>query len=165
VRRAAREVGDNVRRLARHLFTLCSALSLLLCVIALPMWPRSVLHTDYVGVRDAGWHLVQIRSGHATIGFSVDPRIAPPLQWNYEGVAIQGDRPWLGSAYFDRGYYGVIAYVPYWSFLCAAAVLPAAWLVRRAQNARRARRGRCAVCGYDLRASPERCPECGRAAK
>ena len=41
------------------------------------------------------------------------------------------------------------------------AVLPAAWLVRRLRQRRRAGAGRCANCGYDLRGSPGRCPECG----
>jgi hypothetical protein len=46
-----------------------------------------------------------------------------------------------------------------------AAVLPLGWvgarLAKRRRRVVRARAGLCARCGYDLRASEERCPECG----
>jgi hypothetical protein len=51
--------------------------------------------------------------------------------------------------------------VPYWSLLSVFAVVPIARLVQRSHTRRRRRSGHCAACGYDLRATPERCPECG----
>ncbi len=50
--------------------------------------------------------------------------------------------------------------IPGWALVAATGALPAYWLtiVRRR---RAAQTGRCTHCGYDLRATPDRCPECG----
>ncbi len=59
------------------------------------------------------------------------------------------------------------ARAPYWSMATLAAALPM-WRVLEFGSGRRRRRrrtelGLCLICGYDLRASKDRCPECGAA--
>jgi hypothetical protein len=56
---------------------------------------------------------------------------------------------------------------PHWSFFLVTALLPAVWAalaVSRGVRNRRSDARLCTSCGYDLRATPERCPECGNAA-
>jgi len=52
-------------------------------------------------------------------------------------------------------------YVPFWILILAGSVLPLQTLVRQMRSRAWRRAGRCAKCGYDLRASPTVCPECG----
>jgi hypothetical protein len=56
-----------------------------------------------------------------------------------------------------------ILVVPHWALVAASSPLPLAWVVRRWRTRGLRRQGHCRGCGYDLRASPDRCPECGRA--
>jgi hypothetical protein len=51
--------------------------------------------------------------------------------------------------------------IPYWSIALITAFLPLKSLYRRTKRSWRRQRGRCPMCGYDLRASPQACPECG----
>jgi hypothetical protein len=54
--------------------------------------------------------------------------------------------------------------LPHWFVILLCGILPLYdRLVERRQRLRR-QRGLCVQCGYDLRASPGRCPECGAAA-
>jgi len=56
--------------------------------------------------------------------------------------------------------------IPLWFPAGAFAVMPLCCLkavVRHRRHQERVTRGCCSVCGYDLRASTDRCPECGTA--
>ena len=54
--------------------------------------------------------------------------------------------------------------VPYWVPLTLFLFLPVLRIGPWVRTRWRIRAGRCVGCGYDLRATPERCPECGAVA-
>jgi hypothetical protein len=59
---------------------------------------------------------------------------------------------------------GPSIYIPAWMIVLPAAPLPALWVwqFRKSRLAvARQLAGACLSCGYDLRATPARCPECG----
>jgi hypothetical protein len=59
---------------------------------------------------------------------------------------------------------GWCIFVPRYALTAAFAIVPAIWCFQTRRlivTNRRTKQGQCLACGYDLRATPDRCPECG----
>jgi hypothetical protein len=160
----------------RRLLNLLAVLSLLLCVAVCVLWaalPRAMPAQFYTsghrysvhwtpesmwlevtaGVRDArGGFRAPAGQGWAS---SWDWPQPLPLGFGY-GRSPVGDP----RAAFYRG-----VALPWWFLFSAPLVLPAwrlvGWRLAARRHRRAARKHLCPHCGYDLRASPGRCPECG----
>ena len=89
-------------------------------------------------------------------GWSSRPPASAPTPgqglWQKLGFYYHGDR--LDDAYVS---------LPFWSLaaLTGFPFLLSAMTFRRRCRAARRSKGLCVHCGYDLRATPTRCPECG----
>ena len=80
--------------------------------------------------------------------------------WGFQ-LARYAERPVTWSVASDTYFR---ATTPHWAWVALLLVLPLLWMRRYVSAARRRRRkarGKCTCCGYDLRATPGRCPECG----
>ena len=75
-------------------------------------------------------------------------------------MPVLGQLPTLGKLFTVAVPARYVA-VPWWLLAALTAAPQLGWLLRERRRRRMRRGGRCAVCGYDLRATPQRCPECG----
>jgi hypothetical protein len=83
-------------------------------------------------------------------------------RYSYGGGDINSTHVRKESGQFQ---YWLLA-IPYWPLVSLGLVLPASFFaVRALRGERRRARNLCQHCGYDLRATPERCPECGTVPK
>ncbi len=74
-------------------------------------------------------------------------------------VTYGGIRPWSLSPMQFSTTNSVM--VPYWFIIMLATPIPLVAIRRSLKRRRTEREGLCRACGYDLRASERRCPECG----
>lgn len=86
------------------------------------------------------------------------------------GIELYTDIPFAGATQFewtmqrDRkiGWSALNVSVPHWAVALVLMIGPAFWyIVPHRRRAKRRAANCCEHCGYDLRATPTRCPECG----
>jgi hypothetical protein len=178
--------------LTRKLFTVASAVSLLLCATTCVLWVGSYWMAEEAiwgtGTHPAGSGsevynvFATSQAGrfdvmylHAFADWGTIGNVPPPgfsreawpvtarsrnfTDWGTRnGFRAQRETSRAGG----NGYHSVLRVVfPCWLVVLLTCLLPGCWLLERTREATRRQSGLCTACGYDLRASPGRCPECG----
>jgi len=149
--------------LRTRLFTLAAGASLTLCLAAAGLWARSHWRQDGIDVfRLLTWWQIQSNSGVVLIHSNTWPEDGPSGTSLEYCSDVAGGITAPPAFSFGRGADGPRAWrdvrIRHWLLVAGMGVLPIAWIAR---HRGRPRIGHCPACGYDLRATPDRCPECG----
>jgi hypothetical protein len=163
----------------RRLFSFLTALSALVCVAVCAMWVRSYFvsdelswSTEYVQFPNGPvWNVDTLTLRSSRGWWSERDYCTIPGTGGSAGTFKRRGVDWRRTArplpitFWATRFGGEIP-VPYWLTAVVFAVLPARRVTSRALGEMLRRRtlgtaGLCRRCGYDLRATPDRCPECG----
>jgi hypothetical protein len=151
-----------------RLLVLAADACVILLIAALAVWVRSYHYADTVDIlRSADGQTVSLdsRSGRLTLttapfrtSYGVSGR---DTRWSCEWLRDPAPRARFRISGWERLPGGWALHVPYWAVVLLLT-FPTAWRMSAyLRRARDARNNLCPACGYDLRASPDRCPECG----
>ena len=160
--------------LGQYAITLLAALSLLLFLAVIVLWVRS----HYIGDRivwapgsKLSFQAITYPGAMtlATVSLPAGSNNKFAVGFDHDTV-VPSVSPRASFSAFDYGttimpgFRSDHVFFPMWFVAVMCAILPPVWLVARRRWKRRARwrRGLCVACGYDLRASQDRCPECGK---
>jgi hypothetical protein len=176
-------------RLARHAFTALSAVSLLLCVVVGFFWAydrNTPFSWELQFTTNGGqtrWKIYlwgnAIVAGRITLPElrDADPRFVFRRTIGYSVTANCFFAVYeYGTVWRHLGHFGAtcrsappeaahLVLVPTWFALVTSLAMPLLWMISAVKRSIRSRPGLCSHCGYDLRASPDRCPECGAVAR
>ena len=177
-----------MKRLRGVIFIGLTTMSLLLCVATVVLWVRSYRNTGEamgIGHNRVSVSLIYVRgtmtfatvqhpADSSTPGWRADIfqlpvrlflpdsliEITDRMRWRFAGISFAnggGDADSNGrEAYFTA---------PQWVWTTIFLALPLFQISRRWRQVHKKKRSDasclCHMCGYDLRATPNRCPECG----
>ena len=160
----------------RNLFNVAAWVSLVLCLAITAVWVRSYWRADSIG-RIGQARCPGIISMPGSLSFDITradpgnerPGPRPYYYWvtsratRQSGITVGDKRVRFWFHINARFGYGFVI-VPHWALAALLAVLPLLWWRRSRRGRLLLLRGCCGRCGYDLHATPDRCPECGTVA-
>jgi hypothetical protein len=158
-----------MRRRLLNIFAISSAV---LCVVCAVFWIRCFWRSDIVGLFLVPKFGVIATSTNGTIITGlvlVEHRPQIRFGWNSEPRTNDldaGIEQWCGFAWgkLQTGMGNVYMLgMPFWLLIAISAT--GAWGLRRLARIADFKQECCQHCGYDLRATPDRCPECGNTQK